>query len=307
MAQIIWDTVGERFYETGVEKGVLYIPNASGVYDNGVAWNGLQTVTESPTGAEANAQYADNIKYLNLYSIEEFGCTIEALTYPREWEQFDGLTVPQNGVTVGQQPRKQFGLSYQTKIGNDITDDLGYKIHLVYGCKASASEKAYSTVNDSPEPIAFSWEVMTTPVSVTNQKPTALITIDSRYANAAGLTALTNILYGASANPKLPLPDEVIALLSATPTTVTASALTAAAPTFNATTGVVTITAVTGIVWKLSTATVTNLTVPAGATVPATVGPASGGGLVRIEATPTPAGTHAIAPLAQTSWTFART
>lgn len=216
MAVLTWDDVGERFYETGVDHGVLYIPNVSGVYNDGVAWNGLVSVQETPTGAESNPTYADNIKYLNLISVEEFGCTIEAYTYPPEFGQFDGLATPQPGVLVGQQGRGVFGLSYRTRIGNDIeNDDHGYKLHLVYGCQASPSEKAYQTVNDSPEAITFSWEVTTTPVPVTGLRPTSLITIDSTTVAPADLTALETILYGAVATePALPTPDEVIALFA---------------------------------------------------------------------------------------------
>jgi hypothetical protein len=166
MARLVWDTVGERFYETGVDRGVLYLPTA-GAYDTGVAWNGLTTVTESPSGAEATPQYADNIKYLNLVSAEEFGGTIEAFTYPDEFAQCDGSAEPVPGLRVGQQSRKTFGLSYRTKVGNDTDgSDHGYKLHLVYGCLAAPSEKAYATVNDSPEAIALSWEFTTTAVDV---------------------------------------------------------------------------------------------------------------------------------------------
>lgn len=305
MAALIWDTVGSRFYETGVDKGVLYIPDGSGLYSNGVAWNGLTTITESPTGAEANAMYADNIKYLNLYSLEEFGATIEAYTYPDEWNQFDGLTIPQSGVTVGQQPRKLFGLSYQTHIGNDVNDDLGYKIHLMYGCKASPSEKAYATVNDSPSPITFSWSVNTTPVSVTGQKVTSLLTIDSTKVGSTGLTNLSNALYGtAGTAPRLPLPDEVITMFAGSTTPVTPQQLATGAPTFNATTGVVTISAVTGVIWLLTNAAVTNVVVAAGATTGTQI-PASGGTVV-VRAIPA-SGAYAINPLAQTSWSFNRT
>jgi len=217
MAALVWDQVGERFYETGVDHGVLYIPDESGVYANGVAWNGLTSVTESPTGAEATAQYADNIKYLNLISAEEFGATLEAFTYPEEFAPFDGLAVPEPGVVVGQQPRKMFGLSYRTRLGNDISgDEHGYKLHLVYGCVASPSEKAYNTINDSPEAIAFSWEISTTPVPVTGLKPTSLIVIDSTVVDQAKLTALENDLYGESGSPTLPMPDEIISAFSGT-------------------------------------------------------------------------------------------
>jgi hypothetical protein len=212
---LTWDQVGDRFYETGVDRGVLYIPTA-GVYDDGVAWNGLVSVSESPSGAEASAQYADNIKYLELRSAEEFGATIEAFTYPAEFEQFDGLSSPAAGVAIGQQGRGTFGLSYRTKVGNDTDgEDHGYKLHLVYGCTASPSERAYSTVNDSPEPITFSWEIMSTPVSVTGLRPTSIVTIDSRTAAPADLAALETLLYGAvAAAPALPLPDEIVTLFT---------------------------------------------------------------------------------------------
>jgi hypothetical protein len=215
---LVWDQVGERFYETGVDHGVLYIPNATGVYDSGVAWNGLTTVTESPSGAEGNAQYADNIKYLNLISAEEFGATLEAFTFPEEFAQFDGLGTPSEGVYVAQQSRKMFGLSYRTRHGNDVEgDDYGYKLHLVYGAIATPSEKAYNTINDSPEAIAFSWTISTTPVPVTGYKPTALIVVDSTVVDATELASLETLLYGAAATePALPTPDEVIALFGLT-------------------------------------------------------------------------------------------
>ena len=215
MAALVWDLVGERYYETGVDHGVLYIPDASGVYAEGIAWNGLVSVTESPSGAEATAQYADNIKYLNLISLEEFGATIEAFTYPPEWAEFDGLAIPSDGVYVGQQPRKMFGLSYRTKVGNDVEGDgYGYKLHLVYGAQASPSEKAYNTINDSPEAITFSWDITTTPAPVTGYAPTALIVIDSTVADATKLAALEGELYGGVAAAKLPTPDEVITMMT---------------------------------------------------------------------------------------------
>lgn len=216
MPTLVWDQVGERTYETGVDHGVLYIPDATGVYSAGVAWNGLTSVSETPTGAEANAQYADNIKYLNLISAEEFGATLEAFTYPDEFADYDGLAVPQPGVVVGQQPRKMFGLSYRTRLGNDVLgDEYGYKLHLVYGCIASPSEKAYNTINDSPEAITFSWEVSTTPVPVTGYKPTSLIVVDSSVVSPAALTSLEDELYGgASAAANLPTPDDVIAMFA---------------------------------------------------------------------------------------------
>ena len=216
MSKIVWDQTGERLYETGVKQGVLYIPT-NGVYSKGVAWNGLTAVTESPSGAEATALYADDIKYLNLMSNEEFGCTIEAYTYPEEWAACDGSASLAAGVTIGQQARKTFGLSYRTTIGNDVDgSDYGYKLHLVYGGLAAPSEKAYATINDSPEAITFSWEVSTTPVNVTGYKPTSHIEIDSTKADKAALAALEAILYGSeSEEARLPLPDEIATLMAA--------------------------------------------------------------------------------------------
>lgn len=213
MPPLTWDDVGDRLYETGVDHGVLYLPDDTGVYAEGVAWNGLTTVTESPSGADSNPQYADNIKYLNLLSAEEFGGTIEAFTYPEEFSQCDGVGLPTEGVAVGQQGRKQFGLCYRTKLGNDVEGvDFGYKLHLLYGCLASPSEKAYATINDSPAAISFSWAFTTTPAPVTDHKPTSLIVVDSSVVLAADLTALEAVLYGGSAAAKLPTPDEVIAM-----------------------------------------------------------------------------------------------
>lgn len=218
MSRIVWDQSGTRTYETGVRNGVLYPIQTGGLYSLGVAWNGLTTVTESPSGAESNPSYADDIKYLNLLSAEEFGATIEAYTYPKEFEECDGSAELTEGVVIGQQKRKTFGLCYKTILGNDVDgEDHGYKLHLVYGCLAAPSEKGYQTVNDSPEAISFSWEVTTTPVSVAGFKPTALITIDSTRADAKKLAALEDILYGTDepgAEPRLPLPDEVKTLMS---------------------------------------------------------------------------------------------
>ena len=216
MSKIVWDQTGERLYETGVNHGVLYIPT-SGVYSKGVAWNGLTAVTESPSGAESTALYADDIKYLNLMSAEEFACTIEAYTYPDEFAECDGSASLVAGVNIGQQPRKTFGLCYRTTVGNDTDSNAhGYKLHMVYGCLAAPSEKAYATINDSPEAITFSWEVSTTPVNVTGHKPTALLTIDSTKADPTKLTALEKILYGdTEAEPRLPLPDEIATLMAA--------------------------------------------------------------------------------------------
>ena len=216
MAKLAWDVTGERTYETGVDRGVLYLPSATGVYDTGFAWNGLTSISEAPSGAEPSPQYADNIKYLNLISAEEFGATIEAFTYPEAFGVCDGTAIPVKGVAVGQQARKSFGLAYRTRKGNDVDGvDHGYKLHLVYGCMAAPSEKAYATINDSPEAITFSWEVTTTPVEVPNLKPTAVITIDSTEVGAVDLAALEVILYGAAATePRLPLPSEIITLFS---------------------------------------------------------------------------------------------
>jgi hypothetical protein len=217
MSKLVWDKTGERYYETGVNQGVLYPQAENGTYPKGVAWNGLISVTESPSGAEATPLYADNIKYLNLMSAEEFGATIEAYTYPDEFAQCDGSAEIATGVMIGQQNRKAFGLSYKTVLGNDADgNDYGYKLHLIYGALAAPSEKGYSTINDSPEAITFSWEITTTPVSVTGFKPTASITIDSTKVDATKLEALEDILYGtANADPYLPLPDEIAALLEA--------------------------------------------------------------------------------------------
>jgi hypothetical protein len=257
--QLVWDQTGERFYETGVDHGVLYLPDASGAYNDGVAWNGLTTVTESPSGAEPNAQYADNIKYLNLFSAEEFSATIEAYTYPPEFDQFDGLGVPSPGVTVGQQIRGLFGLCYRTRMGNDIEgNELGYKLHLVYGCKASPSEKAYASVNDSPEAINFSWAISTTPVPVPGMKPTSIITVDSTKVNATALADLERILYGdVGVDPALPLPGSVIALFGGTITTVTPPQ-----PAFDAPSNTITIPTVPGVTYYIN-----GVAVPAGPVV----------------------------------------
>ena len=246
MAKLVWDKVGERFFETGVDRGVLYIPNSSGAYINGVAWNGLVSVSESPSGAEPNAQYADNIKYLNLYSAEEFGATIGAFTYPAEFQQFDGLATPVAGLTVGQQHRGMFGLSYRTRIGNDLEgDSLGYKLHLVYGCQASPSEKAYNTVNDSPEALTFSWEIATTPVEVTNLRPTSIITIDSREFTPQQMTDIEEILWGTvGTDPSLPLPDAVISSMSTSLTLATPTK-----PTYDSGTHTITIPTITGVAY----------------------------------------------------------
>lgn len=222
--KLVWDKTGEHYYETGVKNGVLYPMSASGTYPKGVAWNGLTAVTESPSGAEPTALYADDIKYLNLMSNEEFGATIEAYTYPDEFAECDGSASLTEGVYIGQQARKTFGLCYRTTLGNDAKgNDYGYKLHIIYGAMASPSEKAYSTINDSPDAITFSWELSTTPVAVANFKPTASLTIDSTKVDAEKLSALEEILYGkdgtgednsvGAVDPRLPLPDEIATLM----------------------------------------------------------------------------------------------
>lgn len=233
MSKIIWDAIGEHVYETGVDHGVLYQVNNSGKYGDGVAWNGLTSVSESPSGAEAQKQYADNMNYLTMYSAEEFGATIEAFTYPEEFEQNDGSATLATGVSIGQQSRKPFGMAYRTKVGNDIAgDDYGYKLHLLYGCRASPSERGYSTINDSPEAITFSWELTTTPVQVTGHEPTASLVIDTTKLDTSDRTKLQlleKVLFGQDADtqggteatvPTLPLPDVVKAIFDGTITSV---------------------------------------------------------------------------------------
>lgn len=237
MTKLLWDTVGDRVYETGVDRGVLYVQASDGTYPEGVPWNGLTTVTEKPTGAAATAQYADNIKYLNLISVEQFTASIDAFTYPDEFGICDGTATPEAGVAVHQQHRKSFGLCYRTLVGNDVEGtDHGYKLHLVWGATAAPTQKAYATVNDSPQAIAFAWElttiatVLTTVDASTGRafKPTALITIDSTEVDATALANLETLLYGASggSDARLPSPDEVLALFSGTVTVVTPTAPT---------------------------------------------------------------------------------
>ena len=218
MAALVWDQTGERYYETGTKKGVVYPYNTqSKSYDKGVAWNGLTAFTESPSGAEETALYADDIKYGSMRSAEDYGFTIEAYTYPDEFAKLDGTASPVTGVYLGQQNRGVFGFSCVTTIGNDVSNEAGYKLHLVYGATASPSEKSYATINDSPEAITLSWECTTNPVNVTGFDPVASLTIDSTKVDATKLQALEKILYGSGepdATPRLPLPDEVITLLS---------------------------------------------------------------------------------------------
>lgn len=216
MAKLVWDEIGSRYYETGVKNAVLYVQEA-GAYPKGVAWNGITAVTESPSGAEASPLYADDIKYLNLVSNEEFGASIEAYTYPDEFAQCDGSAALATGIMIGQQSRKTFGLAYKTTLGNDTEgNDYGYKLHLIYGALAAPSEKAYATINDSPEAITFSWEVTTTPVNVTGHKPTASVTIDSTKVDEEKLAALEAVLFGSeSEEARLPLPDEIVTIMAA--------------------------------------------------------------------------------------------
>jgi hypothetical protein len=223
MAVIVFDNTGKRLYETGVDKGVLYPLNSgTGLYDNGVPWNGLTTVTEKPAGADSNPQFADNIKYLNLLSAETFGATVEAFTYPDEFALCDGTLAPAAGVNVGQQPRQTFGMSFRTKVGNDVSANAGYKLHLCYGLLASPSEKAFATINDSPAATGFSWDVNSSPASVSGLAPTSLIVVDSTKVLPAPLASLEQFLYGtAGTNPSLPPPDSVIALFVGSITLIT--------------------------------------------------------------------------------------
>ncbi len=264
MTALTWDGTGQREYETGVDHGVLYPLNTgTGTYDTGVAWNGLTTVTEAPTGAESNPQYADNIKYLDLRSAETFGGTIEAFTYPDEFAACDGSYAPQPGVAVGQQDRAVFGMSYRTKIGNDANAEAGYKLHLLYGLTASPSEKAYASINDSPEAVTFSWEVTSNPVSVTGKKPTSLLVIDSTQVPAADLTELETMLYGSvGIDPGLPLPDAVLAIFAAALTVATP-----VEPTYTPATHTITIPTVTGLQYLINNVVVTGDIVIAADTV----------------------------------------
>lgn len=227
MSKLLWDQIGERFYETGVDRGVLYLPDVTGVYNTGFSWNGLVSISESPTGAEVSPQYADNIQYLNLVSTEWFSATVEAFTYPDEFAQCDGTAVPELGVSMGQQARQRFGLAYRTRLGNDQDGpDFGYKLHVIYGALAAPSEKAYTTINDSPEAITFSWEVSCEQVEVPGYKRTSTMVIDSTKVMPAKLASLETILYGknatttpdpvtAAVQPRLPLPAEIISLFAA--------------------------------------------------------------------------------------------
>ena len=224
MSLLTWDQTGERKYETGVKNGVLY-PAVSGAYPLGVAWNGLMSISEAPTGGEATPIYADDIKYLNLISLEEFGATVEAYTYPDEFEACNGVTDLENGVSIGQQNRTLFGMAYKTTLGNDVdANEFGYKLHLIYGALAAPSERAYSTINDTPEAITLSWDITTTPVIVPGYKPTASLVIDSTKVDAAGLAALELVLFGTTGvDPRLPLPAEVATIVATTPDAIALS------------------------------------------------------------------------------------
>lgn len=253
--KLTWDKVGERRYETGVDHGVLYRRNAGGAYALGVAWNGLTTVTESPGGAEASPQYADNMKYLNLVSAETFEGTIEAFTYPKEFEACDGTASPEPGVSIGQQGRATFGMAYRTRVGNDVDGtDHGYKLHLIYGALAAPSEKGYSSINESPEAITFSWGITTTPVEVGNvggvdYKPTATMTIDSTEVDAGALALLEATLYGTDGvDPRLPLPAEVVAFFAGAGPTEVAPV----APTYDNATHTITIPATANVVYSIN-------------------------------------------------------
>lgn len=216
MARLVFDEVGARFFETGVKNGVIYLQEDDGSYGNGVPWNGLTGVTESPSGGEATPLYADDIKYVTLRSAEEFNATVEAYTYPTEFEQCDGSAALAEGVTIGQQARRAFGLCYRTAVGNDIQgQDLGYKIHIIYGCTVAPSEKSYTTINDSPEAITFSWELSSTPAPVTGYNPTSTVVIDSTKVDSSKLSAIEDVLYGTTdKEATLPTPDELIELLA---------------------------------------------------------------------------------------------
>jgi hypothetical protein len=273
MAVLEWDKVTERIFEAGVDRGVLYLPNTTGLYDQGHAWNGLVSVSESPSGAESNKQYANNSVYVNLVSAEEFSATLEAFTYPEKFAECDGSAVPTAGVYVGQQRRKSFGLAYRTRVGNDVEGtDFAYKLHLIYGALAAPTEKAYTTINDSPEAATFSWELSTTPVEVGGGlKPTATLTIDSSKVDAAKLKDLEDLLYGtAGVPPQLPSPAAVIAMFDGTQIEVAP-----VAPTYNSTTDTITIPSVTGVDYFINGVKKTGAVVITADTV-VTAAPASG-------------------------------
>ncbi len=254
MTKLAWDQDGERLYETGVDHGVLYLTSGGSAYDKGFAWNGLIGVTESPTGAEVTPFYADNIQYLNLTATEWFGASIEAYTYPDEFGECDGTVSPVAGISFGQQARRRFGMAYRTRIGNDQQGDAyGYKIHLIYGAQVAPSERTYTSVNDSPEPLTFSWEVTTDAVEVEGYRRTASLTIDSTKVDAAALASLEAILYGTDGvEPRLPMPTEVVALFAGTVTVAVPTE-----PAFDSATNTITIPTVTGVVYSINGEVVT--------------------------------------------------
>lgn len=253
MTELQWDAQGERQFETGVSKGVLYLPSPTGVYDTGVAWNGLTAVTEKPGGADSNKKYADNIQYLNLTAAETFDATVEAYTYPDEFAECDGTVELAPGISVGQQKRKPFGLSWQSIIGNDLDPEAGYKIHIVYGAQAAPSERAHNTVNDSPDALALSWDMSTTPIAVPGLKPASKLTIDSTTIAPAKLALIEELLYGTvGQDPQLPTPADLIAIMAGSVTEVSP-----VAPTYNDTTKVITIPVTTGVVYQINGVTKT--------------------------------------------------
>lgn len=254
MSKLAWDAVGNRRYETGIDRGVLYIPDGSGNYTSGFAWNGLTKITEKPTGATPNKQYANNLLYLNLLSTELFDCDVEAFTYPDEFGQCDGTSEPEPGVAIGQQTRKSFGLAYRTKVGNDLDGtDFGYKIHLVYNALAAPSQRDYATINDNPAAAALVWSVSTIPVDIPGMKPTATIVIDSTKVDPIALATLEDFLYGTTGqDPTLPTPAAVLAIFAGTVVLVTPTI-----PTYNATTHVITVPTVAGVTYRISGKVVT--------------------------------------------------
>lgn len=291
MTKLVWGDTGNRRFETGVDRGVLF-PLNNGLYDRGYAWNGLTAVTKSPSGAEPTSLYADNKKYLSLRSAEDFGFTIEAYSSPVEFDQCDGSASPVPGVSVGQQARAVFGFSWRTRIGNDVQgSDYGYKIHLAYGATASPSEKNYETINDTPDAITLSWEATTTPVEINGFKPTAILTIDSTLVSATALASFEAILYGTPGqDPRMPLPDEVVSLFSGSTTSVTPNQ-----PSFVASTGVITIPSQTGVVFRRAD---TNAVVTGTVTIP------TSGATLGIKALP--ASGYAFPAVADNYWAFTR-
>lgn len=248
MTQLVWDVAGAKNYESGVDRGVLYIPDGTGAYSAGYAWNGLTGVNETPSGATPTAKYADNTKYLNLLSIEEFAGEISAYTYPDQFAQCDGSAAPAVGVSIGQQPRHNFGLSYRTKLGNDVAGlDNGYKLHLVYGALAEPAQKQYASVNATPDAIEFKWKFSTTPVAVTGLKNSAILVVDSTKVTAAALAILENFLYGAAGAARLPLPDEVVSIFSTAQTSATPTQ-----PVYTSATHTIAIPAVTGVSYYIN-------------------------------------------------------